>query len=146
MKLWFLYTKIKQNVYFNAELFLRHCLSQLPKKCGIQMTYTSHPSQKKGFNNKPSITRSSETLMQHIIVACPNGPSHIATINWEKNANDLINWKVLLLFLPMRFRSFQSKPLNPINEYWIISPFYTLLCNMQALQHGISQQLSSRTA
>lgn len=53
MKIWSLYTRIKQNIYCNADLLIHHPLSQLPKQCEIEMTcISSWKKGKQAFNNK----------------------------------------------------------------------------------------------
>lgn len=115
VKIWSLYIRIKQNIYCNADLFIHPSLSQLQKQCKIEMTCTFHPSQKRV--HKPSITKNSEKLMWHTYNAhlAQMWRSQIKTINWGKNANNWITWKVLFIFFPHLFKSFQNMPLNPRN-------------------------------
>lgn len=101
--------------------------SSLPKKCGIQMIHTPHPSgeKKKGtqaFNDR----RDRREVQRHWYSAWyPCSPLSspkiwvvpTETINSDKNANSMIIWKVLQFTCPRCIRSFQNRSLNIRNEY-----------------------------
>lgn len=83
------------------------CLFIIPfpklKKCGIQMIYDDlyiPPQPEKNgtqvFSNKFRDTDAAHFICAHL---AQMWLSHIKTINNEKNANNLISWKVLLLFV-----------------------------------------------
>lgn len=122
MKLWSLYTRIKQNIYCKTELFIHHPLSQLPKQCGIEMTCTSHPSQKRGtqaFNNK-KFRKTEAPQIQ--CSPCPNVTIPHQNNKLRKKCQQFDQLESSIHVFSHLFRSFLYMPLNPRNEYWIISP------------------------